>query len=414
MLKKVLITNIHSGKKHQTMVDTDTNDKALIGSGVGSNETAVVEDVTGVDETVQRLTMPSDSATDKVAFFGGLASCLERNISLIKSLQLQANRVKTPKYRGIIAELAHDLSIGEKFSDAASKHPVLFPPEILSLLIAGEEAGQLAAVCKRIGGSQKKTARIIKKLKTGLIYPCIVMVMAVGVTIAMSFTLVPAMKNLYESLHVALPFGTRALLFISDVLINQPWMVAIPIVAMVMLFKQWGKISDTKSAQTVFLKMPIVSGLVRKSAAALSFRCLAMLIEANVRLSTALQITANSSWHWHYKTFFSKLAEHISVGGTLHEGFIMEAHWLGPDSRTLCGLIELSAETGTGTEMLNEIANDYEDELDTIANQIDKILEPLTIMFLGLVVGFLVYAIYAPIFSIGDALLPKNKAPGKP
>ena len=86
----------------------------------------------------------------------------------------------------------------------------------------------------------------------------------------------------------------------------------------------------------------------------------------------------------------------------------MESHWLGPDGRDICGLIELSAETGSGTEMLNEIADDYEDELDTVANQIDKILEPITIVLLGVVVGFLVYAIYAPIFSLGDALLPKN------
>lgn len=408
MLKKVLITNIHTGKKHETMVDTDTNEKALIGSGVGSNETAIIQDVTGMDEAVHRLTMPKDSTDDRVRFFSGLASCLDRNIGLIKSLQLQANRVKTAKYRGIIAELAYDLSIGEKFSDAAGKHPIVFPPELLNLLIAGEESGQLAAVCKRIGGSQKKTARIIKKLKTGMIYPCIVMVMAIGVVIAMSYTLVPAMKNLYESLHVALPFGTRALLAISNVLIRQPWTVAIPIVGLVMLFKNWSKISATHWAQSLFLKMPIVSGLVRKSASAVSFRCLAMLIEANVRLSTALQITADSSWHWHYSSFFRKMADHISVGGTLHEGFVMEAHWLGPDSRTLCGLIELSSETGTGTEMLNEIANDYEDELDTIANQIDKILEPVTIVFLGVIVGFLVYAIYAPIFSIGDALLPKG------
>src|SRR4029079_6621796 len=73
MLKKVLITNIHTGKKHETMVDTDTNEKALIGSGVGSNETAIIQDVTGMDEAVQRLTMPKDSMDDRVRFFSGLA-----------------------------------------------------------------------------------------------------------------------------------------------------------------------------------------------------------------------------------------------------------------------------------------------------------------------------------------------------
>jgi type II secretory pathway component PulF len=88
----------------------------------------------------------------------------------------------------------------------------------------------------------------------------------------------------------------------------------------------------------------------------------------------------------------------------------MECHWLGFDGRNLSGLIELASETGTGTEMLNEIAADYEDELDGIASQIDKILEPITIIFLGIIVGFLIYAIYGPIFSIGDAILPQKGA----
>ncbi|WP_075089002.1 type II secretion system F family protein [Verrucomicrobium spinosum] len=93
----------------------------------------------------------------------------------------------------------------------------------------------------------------------------------------------------------------------------------------------------------------------------------------------------------------------------MHESFLIESHWLGEDGRSICGLIELASETGAGTEMLNEIADDYEDELDGLANQVDKIIEPITIMFLGLMVGFLVYAIYAPIFSLGDAILPGRK-----
>jgi type II secretory pathway component PulF len=409
MLKKVLITNVHTGVKHESIVDTDTHEKALIGSGVAANETANIEDIVGMDETVHRLTLPKDSLDDRVLFFNGLARCLERNIGLIKSLQLQANRVKTPKYRGVIAEMVYDLSIGEKFSDAISKHPGVFPKELLSLIIAGEEAGQLAAVCRRIGGAQKKTARIIKKLQTGMIYPAVVLVLGVGVVIIMSFTLVPAMQKLYESMKLDLPLGTRCLLALSNVLINQPWTVAIPIGGLVMFFKNWGKIASTRFMQKLFLKLPVVGKLVRKSASAVSFRCLAMLLEANVRLSSALQITADASWHCNYKEFFERLGAHVAVGRTMHEGFMIESHWLGDDGRPICGLIELASETGAGTEMLNEIADDYEDELDGLANQIDKILEPITIMFLGLMVGFLVYAIYSPIFSLGEAILPKNK-----
>jgi len=409
MLKKVLITNVHTGVKHESIVDTDTHEKALIGSGVANNETANIEDIVGVDETVHRLTMASDSLDDRVLFFNGLARCLERNIGLIKSLQLQANRVKTPKYRGVIADMVYDLSIGEKFSDAVSKHPNVFPQELLSLIVAGEEAGQLSAVCRRIGGAQKKTAKIIKKLKTGMIYPAVVLCMAVGVVIIMSFTLVPAMQKMYTSMKLDLPMGTRALLAISNVLLHQPWVLIFPIGGLVMFFKNWGKISATKTAQSLFLKLPIVGGLVRKSASAVSFRCLAMLLEANVRLSNALQITADATWHWQYKEFFERLAGHVNVGRTMHEGFMIESHWLGEDGRSICGLIELASETGAGTEMLNEIAEDYEDELDGLASQIDKILEPITIVFLGVMVGFLVYAIYGPIFSLGDAILPGGK-----
>ena len=87
----------------------------------------------------------------------------------------------------------------------------------------------------------------------------------------------------------------------------------------------------------------------------------------------------------------------------------MESHWLGEDGRNICGLIELASETGTGTEMLAEIADDYEEELDTLANQMDKLIEPLTMMILGVMVGFLIYAIYGPVFSLGDVILPGKK-----
>ena len=408
MLKKVLITNVHTGSKHEAIVDTDTHEKALIGSGVASNENATIEDITGVDETVHRLTLPKENLDDRALFFNGLARCLERNIGIIKSLQLQANRVKSPKYRGVIADMVYDLSIGEKFSDAISKHPTVFPKELLSLIIAGEEAGQLATVCSRIGGAQKKTARILKKLKTGMIYPAIVLTMGVAVVIIMSYTLVPAMQKLYTDLKVPLAMGTKILLALSNILIHQPWTVLIPIAGLFFFFKHWGEIAGTRAAQSFFLKLPVVGQLVRKSASAVSFRCLAMLLQANVRLSSALQITADATWHWHYREFFERLSGHISVGRTMHESFLMESHWLGQDGRSICGLIELASETGAGTEMLNEIADDYEDELDGLANQIDKILEPITIVFLGCMVGFLVYAIYAPIFSLGDAILPKK------
>lgn len=407
MLKKVSLTNVHTGRKSALIIDTDTDAKALVGSGKTQVETAEISDVKGIDETIQRLTASKKNLDDRVVLFNGLAKCFDRNIPIIKSFHLQANRVKTPRFRGLIADVADDLAKGEKISDAMAKKDDVFTPDLIALIRAGEEAGRLPEIFRRIGNSQKKTSRIIKKLKSGMIYPAVVMVLGIGVVITMSFTLVPAMSKLYESLDHDLPLATQGMMAFSNILLKQPWLVAIPIIGIVAFFKNWGKISRLKVMQDMFIKIPSISNLVRKSAAAVGFRTLALLIEANVRLTTALEITADTSWHYHYKTFFTKVKEHIMSGMTMPDAFLIESHWLGNDGRLICGFMETAAETGADTELLNEIAEDYEDELDTAANQIDKLIEPVTIVLLGSMVGFLVYAIYAPVFSLGDALLKK-------
>ncbi len=408
MLKKVKITNVHTGKSAEALVETDSDDKALLGAGVATNETTTVQTITGIDETLHRLTSPKPDTDDSAAFFSGLARCLERNISITKGLMLQTNRVKSATYKGMIAEVIAGIATGDKFSDAIAKYPKLFPDDMLSLIIAGEEAGQLAKVCKRIAISQKKSSKVIKKLKGGLIYPAVVIVLGVVVVIVMSFTLVPAMAKLFNSFKTELPLGTKILIALSDLFMHKPYMAIAPFIGLYFFFSNWGKISSLRPVQDLFLKLPAIGVIVRKSAAATGFRTLAMLTESNVRLSSALDITAQASWHYHYKELFIRLREHIGVGRTLHEAFLMEAHWLGPDARSLCGLIELASETGSGTEMLSEIADDYEEELDNLAATLDKMIEPLTMLILGIMVGFLIYAIYGPMFSLGDVILKKK------
>jgi type II secretory pathway component PulF len=409
MLKKVSLTNNATGRTLNVVVETDTDEKALIGAGKAPNETAKISAIGGADEFIQRLTAKNPSLDERVAVFGGLARCLDRNISTTKSLELQTGRVKSPRYRGILAELAHQISVGEKLSDVMARFPDAFPDNVLALVRAGEESGRLSAVCSQIANSQKKTVRILKKLKTGMIYPAIVLVMAVAVTIAMAFTLVPSIAKLYGSMNAKLPLPTMVMMAFSDLLIHQPYLALIPFIGLGLLFKNWGKIYRVPAVQRFVLRLPTVGVIVRKSAATVSFRALAMLLQANVRISTALEITAQSSSHIYYREFFMRVREHVIDGLDLPESFLMESHWLGPDGRTISAVMQIASETGSGTEMLDEIAADYEDELDTIANQIDKILEPITIVCMGVMVGFLVYAIYGPIFGLSKVILPPPK-----
>lgn len=409
MLKKVVLTNVNSGRSQEIIVDTDDDAKALVGSGKASNEVAKITSITGADEKIYRLSVKKPTLEDRVNLFGGVARCLERNISTIKSFELQANRVKSPRYKGTIADIAAQISQGEKVSDAMAKHNDLFGEAMLALIRAGEEAGQLPEVCKRIAKGQKKTLKILKKLKSGMIYPCIVLCIGVGVIITMSMTLVPSLKGLYGQFNSELPGATKAMMALSEILLKQPWFIAIPILGLMMLFKNWGKICAIPWVQRFWLKLPTVGNIVRKSSAAVSFRTLAMLIESNVRVSTALRITGESAPNVTHREFFTAVQGHIEEGLQLHESFLLQSHRLGSDGRAISGLMQLSSETGSSTDMLEEIADDYEEELDNIGNQIDKILEPITIIVLGVMVGFLIYAIYSPIFNLGKVILPQSK-----
>ncbi|MCX7713157.1 MAG: type II secretion system F family protein [Chthoniobacterales bacterium] len=408
MLKKVLLTNIVSGKTVEVFVEADSDERAILASGKAPNETAKVQDVSGIDEWLIKTTSSKPSLDERVAFFAGLARCLDRNISTLKSLQLIAGQMKSPRYRGAIAEIASDISSGDRFSDALAKHPDLFSDETLALVRAGEESGRLSEIFYQIANSQKKTLRILKKLKSGLIYPAIVLVLAVVVVIVMSFTLVPAISKLYSSMNVKLPLATIIMIGFSNILLKQPWLAILPFVGLYYFFKNWGKIYSIPSVQKFFVGLPTVGKILQKAAATVCFRVLATLLQANVRILTALEITAASAPLIDYREFFLRVRVHISEGSSLPEAFLQESHWLGSDGRIISALVQISAETGSANELLEQLASDYEEELDNISNQIDKIIEPFTLVTMGAIVGFLIYAIYGPIFNLSNVVLPKK------
>lgn len=411
MLKKVKLTNIYNDKSSEVIVDTDSDGKAVFGAGKAPNETAEVTDISGVDEFVHRLTLKKGSLEEAVALFGSMARCLDRNISLSKSFELVAGRLKSPRYRGAVADINQSILAGETMGDAFAQHPDLFTEDVLALIRAGEESGQINQVFRQITSGREKSLRILRKLRSGMIYPAIVLILAVGVVLIMSYTIVPSMAKLYASMKVELPLATRVLAGFSDILVKQPYVALIPIIAIFLLLKNWGKIYAVPRIQLFFSRVPTVGNLIRKTAAMVSFRVLALLLQANVRVATALEIASKTSNHVQFEQFFLAVRNHIQDGLSMPESFLMESYRLGEDGRNVAALIQLASETGSMNEVLDELASDYEEELDLMANQIDKLLEPFILVVLGVVVGSIVYAIYGPMFSLSKVLLPQTNKP---
>ena len=414
MLKKVKLTNIYNGKTSEVIVDTDDDTKAIFGAGKAPNETAEVTEITGVDEFVNRATQKKPSLSESANFFNGMARCLQRNIAINKGLELMAGRLESPRYRGAVAQISSSILAGEKMSDAFAEHPDLFSEDVLALIKAGEESGQIDTVFEQITSGREKSLRILRKLRAGMIYPVIVLVLAVVVIIVMSFTLIPAVSKLYASMNVALPLPTQMLVAFSDLLIKQPYMAAIPIIALVALFKNWAKIYRIPQVQILLSRIPTVGSLITKTAAMVSFRILALLLQANVRVATALEIAAKSANHVEFEEFYLKVRDHIVDGLSMPEAFLMESHLLGADGRGIASVVQMAGETGGMNEVLDQIASDYEEQLDLMSTQIDKLLEPFVLVILGTVVGGIVFAIYGPIFGLSKVILPKQGGGGLP
>ena len=409
MLKKVRLTNIYNGKKSEVIVDTDDDAKAVFGAGKAPNETVEVVDITGADEFVNRMTQKKPSLEESASFFNGMARCLQRNIAINKGLELMTGRLKSPRFRAAVAEISSSIMAGEKMSDAFAEHTDLFTEDVLALIRAGEESGQIDMVFQQITSGREKSLRILRKLRAGMIYPVIVLILAVVVIIVMSFTLIPAVSKLYGSMNVALPLATRILIAFSNLLLHQPYFAAIPLVLIFLLIKNWGKIYRVPKIQIFFSRIPTVGKLITKTAAMVSFRILALLLQANVRVAMALEIAAKSANHVEFEEFFLRVRDHIVDGMSMPESFLMEAHRLGADGRAIASVVQMAGETGGMNEVLDQIATDYEEQLDLMSAQIDKLLEPFVLIILGSVVGGIIYAIYGPIFGLTKVILPAKK-----
>lgn len=414
MLKKVRLTNIYNGKTSEVIVDTDEDSKAVFGAGKSPNETAEVIDIKGADEFVNRVSQKKPSLEESANFFNGMARCLRRNISINKALELMTGRLQSPRYRGAVAEISRSIMAGEKMSDAFAEHPDLFTEDVLALIHAGEESGQIDMVFEQITSGRAKSLRILRKLRAGMIYPVIVIVLAVVVILVMSFTLVPSMSKLYASMNVTLPLITRVMVGFSNMLIHQPYFAALPLVGLFLLFKNWSKIYRIPRVQIALSRIPSIGQLITKTSAMVSFRILALLLQANVRVVTALEIAAKSANHVEFEDFYLRVRDHITDGLSIPESFLMECHRLGEDGRGIASVVQMAGETGGINEVLDQIATDYEEQLDLMSAQIDKLLEPFILIILGSLVGAIIYGIYGPIFGLSKVLLPQTKPKDSP
>ena len=346
------------------------------------------------------------SIKQKVVFTRQLSTLINAGLPLVQSLSTVQGQTNNATLKNVTGQIIKDIEAGSTLADAMGRHPRVFSNVYISLVAAGEASGTLDVSLERLANQQEKDAEIMAKVRGALVYPFIVVLVLVGVVTFMLTTVLPQVQTLYEGLPGAkLPFVTRLLLAVSNVIIHYWWVLIIVFAVLVFLSVRWAR---TAAGQQVIdeLKMKIwpVAPLFKKLYMARFARTGATLIGSGVPMIKMLTTTAEAVGNVHVANAVTKATEQVKGGKSLSESLRGDPYFLDlvPD------MIRIGEQSGQLEGMMGKVADYYEKEVDNQVKAISTIIEPALMVIVGIMALIVVAAILLPIYSLAGTNLLKR------
>lgn len=340
-----------------------------------------------------------------MTFTRQLATLIDAGLPILRSLAILQEQVESVIFKEKIAQISKDIESGSTLSDALAKHPKVFDGLYVNMVRAGEIGGVLEAVLNKIAEFLEKRLALIGKVKSAMMYPIVVMLLATSIVSFILIVIIPKFKDIFAQLGAELPAPTMVLVNASYILAHDTIWVILAIVGVYMGFK---KINSTKEGRFFFdrwkLKMPVFGELFRKIAITRFAGTLATLITSGVPILQAIDIVRETSGNEVVSRAMTEVYESVKEGETIHE----------PLSRCkvfpplVVHMVAVGEETGAIDQMLTKVSEAYEREVDDTVNALTSILEPVLIVFLGVIVGGIVIALYLPLFNIPKVIGNQN------
>src|SRR5688572_7907347 len=322
---------------------------------------------------------------------------IDSGLPIAQALNILAEQSESKALRDVTSVIAKDIESGSTMAEAFRKHPRIFDDLFTNLIEAGESGGVLDIVLQRLSGYIEKAAALKSKVKSAMVYPITIISVAVLVVFFMMVFIIPTFAKMFKDLGQDLPLPTKIVIGISDFVIGWWWAMGVGIVGFIFLFKKYYATDQGSMViDTWALKFPIIGMLIRKVAVARFTRTLGTLISSGVAILEGLLITARSSGNRVVERAVLQARQHVTAGGTLAEP--LKSTPVFPPM--VVHMISVGENTGALDAMLSKIADFYDDEVDAAVTALTSLLEPLMIVFLGVVVGGIVVAMYLPIFKL--------------
>jgi len=337
------------------------------------------------------------STKDKIIFTRQLATLINAGLPLAQSLHTLSSQTESKRFAGIINEIITTIEGGSTLSSAFAKHPELFNEVYIALIAAGEVSGTLDMALERIADQQEKDAELLGKVRGAMVYPAIVLTVIVGVIGFMLFTVVPQIKQLYISLHQTLPFTTQILLGTTDFVGTFWWLVILVIVAAVYFTRRYIKTDAGREViDTLKIRMPIFGKLFQKLYMARFTRTGQTLLATGVPMLEMMRITAQAVSNIVVAKSINRAAEKVRGGKALSVALKNDPNIL----VLVPQMIGVGEQSGSIDTMLGKAATYYENELDNTIRSISTAIEPILMVALAIVAGFMVAAILLPVYQL--------------
>ena len=334
---------------------------------------------------------------DIVMFSRQFATMINSSLPLVQCLSILTQQTSNPKFKETINSIRTDVEAGNTLADSMGKFPKLFSTLYVSMVGAGETGGILDKIMLRLSEYLEKNDAIVRKIKGAMIYPAVVFTAAIGCVSILLIFVIPIFAKMFEELDQQLPLPTRVVVHLSDFLIAYWWLVLGVIIGFLVGLKQFRKTDKGELMfDTFLLKVPVLGDLIRKSSVARFTRTLGTLISSGVSILNGLEVTARTSGNRVVHDAVMGSRASIAGGETITKP-LKEAEVFPP---MVIQMINVGEQTGGLDSMLIKIADFYDEEVDTAVEALTSALEPIMIVFLGVVVGGMVVSMYLPIFDL--------------
>lgn len=330
-----------------------------------------------------------------------LSTLIDAGLPLLRSVNVLIAQLKPCKLRDILREAAQDIQTGSTFSEALAKHPKQFDRLFVNMVRAGEVGGMLEIVLQRVAAFLERREALKRRVKGALVYPIAVMLIAAGIVSFLLIKVVPVFAEIFGELGAALPAPTKLLIAAGDFMVYKWWIVLLVINSTIIFMKLIAKIRFVQRVfDIVSLKFPVVGDLVTKVGVARFSRTLGTLISSGVPILQALKITRETIGNSVIQDAVDKVHDSIKEGDTIAAP-LDETKVFPP---MVVNMIDVGEETGQLDQMLNKVADIYDQEVEVAVEAMLTLMEPIIIVVLGGIIGFIVISLYLPIFTLGDAI----------